>query len=84
MRGLQLKGHNEKNILPIRPTPLRFYGTGGVTTATPGDAHHSYFGFVGYARGYVKGVGRLSISTLKHPRQSSAGKRDTADFKIHL
>jgi alpha-tubulin suppressor-like RCC1 family protein len=41
-------------------TPLRFYGTGGVTTATPGDAHHSDFGFVGYARGYVKGVGRLS------------------------
>jgi hypothetical protein len=49
---------HEKNILPIRSTPLRFYGTGGdIITATPGDAHHSYFGFVGYARGYVKSVG---------------------------
>jgi hypothetical protein len=26
----------------------------------PGDAHHSYFGFVGYARGYVKSMGRFS------------------------
>jgi hypothetical protein len=25
-----------------------------------------------------------SLSKVKHPRQSSAGKRDTAYFKIHL
>ena len=64
MLCLQLKGHNEKNILPIRFTPLRFYGTGGAATAAPGDAHHGYFGLVGYARGYVKGVGRLFIAKV--------------------